>query len=126
MTDDELLTHFQAGHLQEFPHERHVRVAWVLSQRYGPEEALVRMRDGIRALAEHAGQPGKYHETITRAWLALVADVEDIDAHPELMDKRLLAGFYSPDRLAQGRERWLEPDLQPLRLPDGRPALDRA
>jgi hypothetical protein len=121
MTDEELLSQFEAGRLTEFPHERHVRVAWALAQRYGADEALSRMRAGIKALAARAGQPGKYHETITRAWLELVRDAAELEAHPELMDKRLLARFYSPERLAVGRERWVEPDLLPLRLPGARP-----
>ena len=116
MTDEKLLFHFESGRLAEFPHERHVRVAWLLTQRYAREEALRRMRAGIRALAARAGQPGKYHETITRAWVELVAGVQDLERHPELMDRRLLARYYSAERLASGRERWVEPDLGALTL----------
>jgi hypothetical protein len=60
--------------------------------------------------------PGKYHETMTRAWFELVAQAETLDAHPELLDRSLLARYYSPDRLDAGRNEWLEPDLEPLLL----------
>ena len=74
------------------------------------------MSEGIRRMADRAGAPAKYHVTITRAWFELISSVDDLELHPELMDKRLLGRFYSPERLAAGHRRWLEPDLQPLRL----------
>jgi hypothetical protein len=113
-----LLNDFEAGRIpgSEFPHERHVRVAWSLSRRYPHDEALRRMAEGIRGIAARAGIPGKYHETITRAWFELVAQAESLDAYPELLDSSLLARYYSPERLAAGRHEWLEPDLRPLVL----------
>jgi hypothetical protein len=121
-TDAQLMAAFEAGDIDNaaFPHERHVRVAWMLAQRYPGEEALQRLIAGIRGVARRAGHPGAYHETITRAWFLLVAAVDDLGQHPELFDKTLLSRYYSPDRLAAGRERWLEPDLHPLRLPPPR------
>jgi len=115
-TDAQLLAAFEAGDIDNgaFPHERHVRVAWMLAQRYPGEEARRRLVAGIRGIAQRAGHPGAYHETITRAWFQLVAAVDDLGQHPELFDKTLLSRYYSPDRLAAGRDRWLEPDLQPL------------
>jgi hypothetical protein len=74
------------------------------------------MRSGIRSIAAGAGVPGKYHETITLAWFELVAQAEQLELRPELLDRGLLSRYYSPERLAQGRERWVEPDLAPLRL----------
>jgi hypothetical protein len=118
-----LIDAFEVGEVDgdAFPHESHVRVAWGLAQRYGPEEGLRRMSTGIRLMAARAGRPGVYHETITRAWFELIAQAPDLTGAPELFDKRLLGEFYSPERLAAGRERWLEPDLQPLGLPTGGP-----
>jgi hypothetical protein len=58
--------------------------------------------------------------TITRAWYELISSVDGLDSHDELFDKALLERYYSPERLAAGREQWLEPDLQPLRLPGQR------
>jgi hypothetical protein len=113
---------FEAGRIEgkDFPHDSHVRVAWGLSQRYGRAEGLRRMSAGIREMAVRAGRPEVYHETITRAWFELIAQVPDLDSAPELLNKRLLGEFYSSRRLAAGRHRWLEPDLRPLRLPVAR------
>ena len=116
--DSELVDAFEAGRIDggQFPHESHVRVAWGLARRYGRDEGLRRMTVGIRDMAIRAGRPGVYHETITRAWFELVSQADDLAAAPQLFDRTLLGRFYSPDRLAAGRERWLEPDLGPLRL----------
>lgn len=71
--------------------------------------------------------PGKYHETITRAWVQLVwaalhegGHDEGFDAfwhaHPDLADKDRLLTFYRPQALASdaARRAWVEPDRQPL------------
>jgi len=119
MTDRELLRAFEAGSIgaADFPHEAHVRVTWALTRRYEREEAFRRLVAGIRDIAGRAGRPDVYHETITRAWFELIAGADDLDAHPELFDKRLLERYYSRAALAAGRACWVEPDLQPLRLP---------
>ena len=113
-----MLADFEAVRIpgSAFPHERHVQVAWDLSRRYSREEAFARLAEGIRGIAARAGVPGKYHETMTRAWFELVAQAETLDAHPELLDRSLLARYYSPDRLDAGRSEWLEPDIEPLLL----------
>ena len=113
-----MLADFEAGRIpgSAFTHERHVQVAWDLSRRYPREEAFARLAEGIRGIAARAGVPGKYHETMTRAWFELVAQAETLDAHPELLDRSLLARYYSPDRLDAGRNEWLEPDIEPLLL----------
>src|SRR5438067_12509464 len=117
MTDDELLAAFEAGAIAgaEFPHERHVRVTRMLVQRYEPDDAFRRLAAGIRGIANRAGRPDVYHETITRAWFELIAGADSLAAHPELFDKGLLGRYYSAATLATGRRRWVEPDLRPLR-----------
>ena len=113
-----LLDDFEAGRIpgSEFPHEQHLRVAWGLARRYPHDEALGRLADGIRGIAARAGVPGKYHETMTRAWFELAAQAESLAAHPELLDRSLLLRYYSPARLEAGRDEWVEPDLGPLVL----------
>jgi hypothetical protein len=113
-----LLDDFEAGGIpgSEFPHERHLQVAWGLSRRYPREEAFAVLSTGIRGIAARAGVPGKYHETMTHAWFELAAQAETLDEHPELLDRALLARYYSPERLEAGRYEWLEPDLGPLVL----------
>jgi hypothetical protein len=101
MSDDKLITAFEAGTLHPFPHELHVRVARTLSREPNGYERMVA---GIRRMA-----PDKYHVTLTRAWWELIVAAEE-----ELHDRGLLGRYYSPDRLESGRHRWVEPDLRPL------------
>jgi hypothetical protein len=112
------LDDFEAGRIvgSEFPHEHHLRVAWGLSRRYERDEAFRQLAAGIRDIAARAGVPGKYHETMTRAWFELAAQAESLEAYPELLDRSLLSRYYSPERLAAGKHEWLEPDLAPLLL----------
>jgi flavin reductase (DIM6/NTAB) family NADH-FMN oxidoreductase RutF len=119
MNTDSLVTSFEAGMIDgaEFPHEAHVQVAAELARRYGPEEGYRRLSVGLRGIAARAGRPDAYHETITRAWFALIAGAGDVAEHPELLDRTLLGRYYSQGRLAAGRETWLEPDMHPLALP---------
>jgi hypothetical protein len=68
-------------------------------------------------MAERAGRPNAYHLTMTQAWFNLIGMADDLATAPELLNKALLGSYYSSARLAEGRDRWIEPDLQPLRLP---------
>lgn len=116
---DELVAAFEAEEIPpaEFTHGRHVRVAWALSRRHPPGEAYARLAAGLRSFARRAGRPEAFHETMTRAWLELIAQSADLDANPELQDRALLARYYSPAALGAGRHEWVEPDLRPLVLP---------
>ena len=117
--EDRLVDAFFAGAIDgaEFPHASHVRVCWALSRRYSADRAYRLLVDGIRDIARRAGRPGVYHETITRAWFELIASADRLEDWPDLFDKSLITRYYSPARLAAGREEWLAPDLHPLRLP---------
>lgn len=116
--NDRLLADFEAGRVDPagFPHERHVQVSWALSRRYPADEALRRLEAGLRRITARAGQPARFHRTITRAWFELVAQADVLERHPELLDKRLLRRYYTPARLTAGRDTWLEPDRRPLQL----------
>ena len=82
--------------------------------------------DGIQRTARYAGNPQKYHVTMSRAWVELVghhvlaAAGESFDnfaaLHAALLDKRLLARFYTSRLLADAAARsgWVEPDLAPF------------
>lgn len=129
LTDAEFVRMFEACELTtgNFRHRDHVRLAWIYVQRYGELEARVRIAGAIRKFAAHHGKTGKYHETLTIAWLRLVgsavvrvplgASFEDLTiAAPELLDKRTIEKFYSQSVLEskEARTSWVEPDLQPL------------
>jgi hypothetical protein len=110
-----------------FRHADHVRLAWIYLRRLGPDHAETRIVESIRRFAGSLNHPEKYHDTITRAWLRLVAaayaatpEIEEFAAfaatHRRLLDRGGLAPYYSAALLATdaARQRWVPPDLQPL------------
>jgi hypothetical protein len=74
MTDAELVRGFEAATLAEFPHAGHVRVAWWYVTHEPLLVAIARMRAGLQRFAAAKGKPERYHETITIAFVLLVAD----------------------------------------------------
>ena len=126
MDDATLLELFAKGDLDEFPHRDHLRVVFVRTNQTDKDEALEFARDGLRTLAERAGVPSKYHDTLTVAWARLVGALterahgldfdEFMRAHPELARSSLMEDYYSRDLLfsADARDRFVEPDLQAL------------
>jgi len=103
---DAQLAAFEAG-LQDaatFDHAAHVRAAFEMLGRYDFEEALTRYAAGLRRLTARLGAPGRYHTTITVAFLAAVAERraatgatawdEFVAAAPELLDARYLGRWY--------------------------------
>ncbi len=128
-TDEDFLQAFESCELanEGFHHRDHIRLAWIYLRRCGEVEARRRLAAGIRRFAAHHGKSDLYHETITAAWLRLVADAvsrapghgsfeELIEGAPELLDKGTLERFYSSAVLTSGaaRANWVSPDLQPL------------
>ena len=96
-----------------------------------PDAALQRIREGImRYNTQVLGRAHKYHETVTVAFAQLVAHrirpgeswgkfcerIEDLLN----ADCPVLLGYYSGDRLFSdlARRAFIEPDLQPLPVPD--------
>ena len=111
----------------EFRHRQHINLAFVAVRRYGMPEATARICDWIRRIAAYERAPQKYHHTVSRAWVEIVAHHVDADAdcadfgtfawrHPALLDKRLLSRHYRSSTLAAGpaRRGWVEPDLLPF------------
>lgn len=92
-----------------FPHRAHVQVSYGLLERHAFPEALLHLARGLRRLADRAGRPEVYHETITAAFLAVIAerrlrgryaDWEDFATrNPDLLQKDLLDDFYEPEVL---------------------------
>jgi hypothetical protein len=129
LSDSEFVRAFEACELSNecFHHRDHLRLAWIYLKSHGEAEARRRLGDTIRRFAGHHGKSDKYHETITAAWLRLVASAMDRSprgasfddltiAAPELLDKNTIERFYSVVVLASesARTSWVEPDLQPL------------
>lgn len=128
MSDDQFLATFERGEFagDAFPHRAHLRMAWLYVTDLGPDAAIRRAADGIRNLARRNGRPALYHDTLTRAWVYLVAAAiahhrpatfaELLARHPQLLDKQLLLLHYSRDLLTSARARatWIAPDLIPI------------
>ena len=60
---------------EEFDHAGHVRAAYLYLQSGDFVESLERMRRAIRNYAGSLGNPDRYHETITVAYVALIQQV---------------------------------------------------
>jgi hypothetical protein len=132
---DALARRFEAAAIPhaEWTHAAHLTVgAWYVA-RFGPEEALVRLRAGIRRLNDRHGTPSSptrgYHETVTGAYARLIAHF--LAASPEgtslaarvkhllqsdLGARDALLAYYTRETLLSPRARaeWVEPDRCPL------------
>jgi hypothetical protein len=99
MTDEELVQAFEAATLSadEFTHAAHVRVAWWYLTQYPLGEALTRFTAALRHFAARHGATGLYHETITVAYVLLIA--ERLAASRDLSWPRFSAAY--PDLLAR-------------------------
>ena len=115
----------------EWTHRCHVRLAWNVLREGSFEHAIARVRDGIGRLNAKHGTPDGlergYHETITEAWLRIVAAMIShhgpgadsrafCDAHPQLLSSRLLRLYYTKARLVSwdAKRQFVEPDIAPL------------
>jgi hypothetical protein len=138
---EDLVRRFAARTLPKpaWTHAAHLAVGLWHVRRYAPDDALARLRSGISRLNESHGTinsaTGGYHETVTRAYVQLLAafaagraaqtDAECVAAllADGLADKQALLEFYSAARLfsAEARLGWVEPDLAPLPSSAARP-----
>jgi hypothetical protein len=111
----------------EFRHRQHIHLAFLAVRRYGMPEAITRICDWIQYIAAYERAPQKYHHTVSRAWVEIVAHHIEADPgcadfgtfaarHPALLDKRLLSRHYRSSALAApvARAEWVEPDLLPF------------
>lgn len=126
MRDRELVDAFEACTLppEQFPHRAHVRLAWLYLREVPLLDALPRFVDGLKRYAGSLGASGKYHETVTWAYLFLIHERmtrapvdtfdEFADANPDLFHG-LLDRYYRPETLASelARRTFLMPDLPP-------------
>jgi hypothetical protein len=115
MNDEQLVRAFEAcePELGSLSHAEHLRVAWHYLQHEPLGLAGERMRVGLRRFAASREKPGLYHETITWAYLVMLAECRHalgreapfdvVEARwPELLDHRTgaLRKLYSEQTLA--------------------------
>lgn len=109
----------------DWTHHAHLAVGTWYVYEFGPVRGLAMLRDSIRSLNDRHGTPNSdtrgYHETITRAYICLIADVlagepvaSAVDAVRVVMSstiapKTALLDYDSHDRLMsiEARRAWL-------------------
>ena len=133
MTDPEIesfIRAFEDGSLpkSEWTHGRHLIMALWYLRRHRRDEATSLIRDGIQRYNEAKGNLTGYHETITRAWIAVIErllrmrdralpdSVLAAELLQECGEKNYLLRFYSKERLLsdEARRGWVDPDLAPI------------
>jgi hypothetical protein len=128
MTDQEFLRAFLQGWPpgDRFGHHEHLRIAWLVIERHGPEMAAEIVGDRLRKMAISKGVAPLYNETMTRFWIRFIAHVRDatgalsveeaIERVPVLLDKGLPMRHWSRTAMfgPEARVRWVDPDLMPL------------
>ena len=79
MSESEFVAQFESVTLppDKFTHAAHVRVAWWYLTQAPLPEALARFSAALRRFATAHGAAAKYHETITVAWMLILAERVD-------------------------------------------------
>ena len=109
----------------QFHHEQHLQVAWLFVRTHGMPAALGEFSTAIRRFADAKGATGLYHQTITWAFLLLIAEREERQpagswdafaaANRDLLlwKPSILDRYYSKELLASdlARRTFLMPDL---------------
>lgn len=108
-----------------FPHREHVRMAFEMLRRHDFAETVLHFSRALRSMAQQAGKPQAFHQTVTIAFLSLIAERLECGQwqefavfardNPDLLDKRALARWYRPERLASdhARRTFLLPEPAP-------------
>jgi len=124
LSDGEFLKAFHSCRLRtsEFRHADHLRLAWLHLASEPFEIALEQVRSGIQAFAKHHNLSGLYHETITIAWVHLLATHKEnsfeefLKVNESALSSTLLHRFWTPEILAsrEARSSWVPPDRHEL------------
>lgn len=107
LEDEAFLAALEAGTLPpaEFGHRGHLKAGFLYLRRHDFPGACVAMKRAIRSFAATLGKTGLYHETVTVAYLALVAErlVEEppelgferfLERYPELLSHEFFERYY--------------------------------
>ena len=117
VADSPELARFLRGEIvpSEFPHREHVHIAFEMLKRYDFPETVLHFSRTLRAMAQKAGRPEAFHQTVTIAFLSLIAERMEgagagdfaafAQANPDLLEKSALERWYRPERLASAAAR---------------------
>jgi hypothetical protein len=98
----------------DFSHRDHVRMAYELLCRRDFAESVWRFSHALRTMAAKAGKPQAFNQTITVAFLSLIAERREAGqqefaafarTNDDLFGKNALARWYSASRLTSERAR---------------------
>jgi hypothetical protein len=128
--DETFCTQFESCEFppEKFKHREHLKLAYIYLAHHDVDTAFEKMRGAIlNFIAQNGVDPGKFHETITRAWILAVrhfmektggADSADhfVDQNPAMLDAKIMLSHYSAELLfsEEARERFADPDLDPI------------
>ena len=128
--DRAFVRRFERGNVapREFEHRAHLRLAYACLAAADVDAAHGRLRRMLRSfLRIHGIDPGRYHETLTGAWVRAVAyfmartdPAASFDAFiataPVLLDPAVMETHYTRARLLsdEARGTFLAPDLDPI------------
>lgn len=110
-----------------FGHDQHLQFAWALLDETSDVSEAERVAClTIRHLAELAGNPGKFHHTVTVFWIRALGDARSevptpatlvgaLARHPDLADPTTPERHWSDLDSLEARTTWVEPDLKPLK-----------
>jgi|SRR5580658_4798593 hypothetical protein len=106
------LARFVRGEIDaaDFPHREHVRMAFEMLRRHDFAKTVWLFSRTLRAMAARAGKPQAFNQTVTIAFLSLIAERMEQTRPPdfvtfardnaELFDKDVLARWYPRQQLA--------------------------
>lgn len=111
-----------------FSHEAHLRLAWIHIQKYGEDQACIRISNQILKFATTAGDNNKFNKTVTVAAIKAVnhfilksksTNFQDFMRESSRLKynfKELLSYHYGFDIFTSEKARleYLEPDLLPF------------
>lgn len=129
--DREFARSFHAGAVtaSDFGHRSHLRLAYIELCTKPESAAIAAFKASLLRFLDHQGLgQGKYHETLTCAWVMAVAyfmrkstsplpsAAAFTSRNPELMESGIMLTHYSPDVLFSkvARHRFVEPDIQSI------------
>jgi hypothetical protein len=106
------LQRFMRGEISaaDFPHREHVRMAFEMLRRHDFAESVLHYSHTLRAMAARAGKPQAFNQTITVAFLAVIAERMEAAAgadfagfaarNADLFERTLLQRWYRAEQLA--------------------------
>ena len=124
LSDEHFLAAFNSCTLPPslFRHGDHLRLAWLLLHSRPFDEALALIREGLQRFAAHHGASQIYHETLTIAWVKLLATHQEksfdefLGNNGHRLNTGLLHRFWTPAALGSeaARSGWVPPDKEAL------------